>query len=80
MDVMPSRPRAVQIAALVVVAAIGVVACGAEDSAPPGPSGGSSPHPVAGPLSFTAPVLSGGQLDGASLAGQTVMLWFWAPT
>ena len=35
---------------------------------------------VPGPLRFEAPILGGGTLDGASLAGQAVLLWFWAPT
>jgi hypothetical protein len=30
-------------------------------------------------LQFEAQVLDGGTLDGASLAGQAVLLWFWAP-
>jgi hypothetical protein len=31
-------------------------------------------------LQFSAPVLGGSSLEGASLAGEAVMLWFWAPT
>jgi hypothetical protein len=31
-------------------------------------------------LAFRGTLLDGGQLEGSSLAGQAVMLWFWAPT
>lgn len=31
------------------------------------------------PLDFTAPTLDGGSLDAATLAGEPVVLWFWAP-
>jgi peroxiredoxin len=30
-------------------------------------------------LAFTARTVSGGQFDGASLAGRPTVLWFWAP-
>jgi peroxiredoxin len=30
-------------------------------------------------LQFTAPLVGGGTLDLASLAGPPVLLWFWAP-
>lgn len=30
-------------------------------------------------LQFTAPLVGGGQFDGASLAGTPVAFWFWAP-
>lgn len=30
-------------------------------------------------LAFTAPLVDGGELDLATLAGQPVLLWFWAP-
>jgi thiol-disulfide isomerase/thioredoxin len=29
-------------------------------------------------LAFSAPVVGGGQFDGASLAGKPAVLWFWA--
>ena len=46
-----------------------------------GPAGSSSPQPVAVPsvLEFEAPLLAGGTLQGASLAGRDVAFWFWAP-
>ncbi len=31
------------------------------------------------PLTFTAATVGGGQIDANSLAGQDVVLWFWAP-
>ena len=39
---------------------------------------GAAP-PADGPLSFTAATVSGGELDVATLAGEPVVLWFWAP-
>lgn len=30
-------------------------------------------------LRFSAPLLSGGTIDGAALAGRDVALWMWAP-
>lgn len=35
--------------------------------------------PVPEALQFSAPLVGGGELDLASLAGQRVLLWFWAP-
>ncbi|CAB4836358.1 unannotated protein [freshwater metagenome] len=31
-------------------------------------------------LQFTAPLVGGGELRAATLAGRPVALWFWAPT
>ena len=31
-------------------------------------------------LQFTAPLVGGGQFEGASVAGRPVAFWFWAPT
>ena len=46
-----------------------------------GSRGSSSPQPVAVPsvLEFEAPLLAGGTMQGASLAGRDVAFWFWAP-
>lgn len=49
-----------------------------------GPAGSGSPDgPTAGgagsPLEFTATTLDGQRFDGSSLAGEAVVLWFWAP-
>jgi ABC-type glycerol-3-phosphate transport system substrate-binding protein len=67
-------------AVIAVVALIGVAACGGSDSASPAVPAAASTAEVPAPLSFTATILGGGQLEGASLAGRAVMLWFWAPT
>lgn len=37
-----------------------------------------APAPEA--LQFTAPMVGGGEIDFTRYAGQTVALWFWAPT
>ncbi|CAN5584051.1 hypothetical protein BH10ACT2_BH10ACT2_15500 [soil metagenome] len=31
-------------------------------------------------LQFTAPLVGGGEFDGASYAGRATAFWFWAPT
>lgn len=31
-------------------------------------------------LNFRAPLVGGGEFDGAAMAGKPVVLWFWAPT
>ncbi|TDD69872.1 redoxin domain-containing protein [Jiangella aurantiaca] len=46
------------------------------------PPASTTPSPeVAVPeeLAFVAPTVDGGTFDGASLAGQPAVLWFWAP-
>jgi hypothetical protein len=35
---------------------------------------------VASALDFRAPLVGGGEFDGADYAGQPVVFWFWAPT
>jgi hypothetical protein len=71
---MPRTPALLCRVALAVIASFTVVACG-----------GSTPEsadPADGPpeaLQFEAPILGGGTLDGASLSGRAVLLWFWAP-
>ncbi len=65
---------------------------GADDTAPSTEADGStaSTEPAAdletsadvvvpAALDFTAPLLGGGQFDGASAAGKPLVLWFWAP-
>ncbi|GEM_PF-3390269 len=42
----------------------------------PPASGQSTAVPAT--LAFSAPVVGGGQFDGASLAGKPAVLWFWA--
>ncbi|MFD0776693.1 redoxin domain-containing protein, partial [Streptomonospora algeriensis] len=39
-------------------------------------AGGQTPPDA---LDFTAPALGGGEIDGAALHGEPVVLWFWAP-
>jgi len=74
------RPAAIQFAMLAVAALIGAAACGSADQISRDTSAAATSVQAAGALSFTAHVLGGDELEGASLAGQAVMLWFWAPT
>ena len=48
-------------------------------TATPGTGGGSRIPAPSEVLRFAAPLLSGGEIDGTSLAGKDVALWFWAP-
>lgn len=43
------------------------------------PEQGPDTPASAAPLQFTAPALSGGQIDGTDYAGEDVVLWMWAP-
>ena len=65
-------------------------ACGSESDAGANPPGNSTlatadepsetPSPdVAEALRFRAPLVGGGEIDLSTLAGQPVVMWFWAP-
>ncbi|PKQ27272.1 MAG: hypothetical protein CVT64_02245 [Actinobacteria bacterium HGW-Actinobacteria-4] len=62
----------IRLAILSVVTAVALSACATAESPP-------SPSATPGPFDFTAPLVGGGELDGASLKGSDVVLWFWAP-
>jgi hypothetical protein len=53
-----------------------VVASPRPAGGPDEPSTRPEPAPI---LGFSAPLLAGGQLEGSSLEGRDVALWFWAP-
>lgn len=44
-----------------------------------GDDGASAPAAVPEILDFRAPLVGGGTLEGAELAGAPVAVWFWAP-
>jgi peroxiredoxin len=46
------------------------------------PAGDAADDGVTAPasLQFTAPLVGGGELDAATLAGKPTLFWFWAPT
>ncbi|KIH97703.1 hypothetical protein LP52_17840 [Streptomonospora alba] len=54
----------------------GVDAAQGGDGGEQGEGGGRSPAEA---LDFTAPTVGGGEIDGAELQGEPVVLWFWAP-
>jgi hypothetical protein len=60
--------------ALALIAATAAVGCGSST-----PQAADRTDGVAEAVRFEAPILRGGTLDGASLAGRPVLLWFWAP-
>ena len=74
---MPRPVTAARSALIAVAFAVLLTVCGGNDT--PTAHGSAAGQP-SGPLSFTAELLGGGQLDGSSLAGRAVLLWFWAPT
>lgn len=65
-----------------VLVSMSIVGCGPSDTtsdaggAPASSAGDAVPEA----LQFTAPLVGGGQFDGASFAGRPVAFWFWAPT
>ena len=49
--------------------------------APPADAPAEAPAAaVPAALQFTAPLLGGGEFDGAAYAGTPTVFWFWAPT
>ena len=74
---MPRPVTALRSALIAVALAVLQAGCGGNEMPA---ADGSSPRQATGPLSFTGELLGGGQLEGSSLAGRAVMLWFWAPT
>ena len=69
-------------------------ATGADDAAPAETAPTAEPSPTDGPeaattapdvvvpeaLQFTAPLVGGGEFDGAAYADKPTVFWFWAPT
>jgi thiol-disulfide isomerase/thioredoxin len=65
---------------MAIVLLTGACAAGSTDEAPASSSDtAAGPSIAAEPLAFTAPTLAGAELDVSSLAGEPVVLWFWAP-
>jgi hypothetical protein len=64
---------------LVGLALLLATACGTTDTAPGGPTTPPASGAVPEVLDFELPLLAGGTLDGAELAGKDVAFWFWAP-
>ena len=50
-----------------------------DDSAPPTDAGSAPAIDVPEELDFVAPDVRGGQVVGSELAGQDLVIWFWAP-
>lgn len=76
---------ATRMAALAIGAALALTACTTAADPQDGSAGTQSavaePTESAstGPFDFTARVVGGGELEGSSLKGRDVVLWFWAP-
>ncbi len=69
-------PRALVLALALTLLA----ACGATRAEPASGPSSTGPAQVVEVLDFSAPLVGGGTIDGSSLAGRAVLLWFWAPT
>lgn len=66
---------------LCVASAIALAAgCGSDRSTASPAAAVSGETNVPKVLQFTAPLVGGGELRAATLAGRPVALWFWAPT
>ena len=67
---------------LVGVLATTLIACGSNDPDPGVAATTDTSLDTAVPeaLRFTAPLVGGGEFDGATAAGRPVAFWFWAPT
>jgi thiol-disulfide isomerase/thioredoxin len=81
MTVVPGPRRldrlAGAVAALVAVALL-TTAC-ATGSSSGSPAAAPAPAAASDPLDFSATTLAGPELDVSTLAGEPVVLWFWAP-
>ena len=62
------------------VVAITLVACGSDNSGPESTGGPPTNPSIPDALRFAAPLVGGGQFEGASVAGKPIAFWFWAPT
>ena len=61
------------------------LATGCSDATPRADGGSvSTVNPIAvgvpQALNFRAPLVGGGEFDGADFAGRPIVFWFWAPT
>lgn len=84
------RSPLVRLAVLLAAAAVALAACGGDTSPPAAQNGSGSAQRNSGSaqnggsggnqvLDFRAPTVDGGTFAGASLSGEPVVLWFWAP-
>ncbi len=70
------------VATIALVLALIAAGCAGEsspDAATSSPQGAQTENATATTEPLFLPTADGGQLDWNSLAGQDVMLWFWAP-
>ena len=67
-----------RLAAIIVSLGLVAAACaGSEDTGEPVPAPGDAP--IEDALAFSATTVDGTTFDAGELAGQDVLLWFWAP-
>lgn len=77
--VIGHRRRVAALGTAVVTVVLMATACssGSDDGAP---ATGATPVVVPEALQFTAPLVGGGEFDGADVALKPTVFWFWAPT
>jgi hypothetical protein len=81
-----TAPEATEAPATTGPAASGAPATDSTDGTTPAPTEPAAAGPTEAPvvvpeaLQFTAPLVGGGEFDGAAVAGTPTVFWFWAPT
>ena len=73
-------PRGLPRVLLASVTVFVLVACGDPGSEGSTPSSSVGVAGTPESLQFQGTLVGGGTLDGATLSGRPVLLWFWAPT
>ncbi len=74
----PRRALAVVVVLVALAACGGASSTASEPAVGAGAAAGSANVPEL--LQFTAPLVGGGEFNGADSAGQATAFWFWAPT
>jgi hypothetical protein len=76
------RPTLARVLLIGVASSVVLLGCGSTepDANPSGTQAPPERTTATTALQFSAPLVGGGQFDGASVVGTPVAFWFWAPT
>lgn len=82
MSPVVAQRRARLLRSFIAGAMVGLVlaGCGSPSTSDGGAAGQATVVPADSALQFTAPLVGGGQFEGAAYIGRPVAFWFWAPT